>query len=360
MSSLVVEVCKIEKIEKHPNADRLSIATIKGWNCIVGLDQYKVGDLVVFCPPDSVIPDNIIEQYNLEYLKKGKRVRTVKLRGFISQGLVLDLPPLEKDTYWKEGANLAEYLGITKYEPPEPSFQQFKNPGSPTKKKKNLLFDKYTDIENVKNYNRVFQNGDMVIMTEKIHGTNFRVGKLERYSRTWWGKTKAFLFGKYEFVYGSHRVQISGNIRYKGFYGEDVYGKIAKKYNLAEIIPEGYILYGEIYGPGIQKNFEYGLKEIDVKFFDVKYEGRYLNYLEFVQFCRDRNLPIVPLLYSGAFDNNILKECTEGKSSVDIKTIKEGCVVKSQIEENDPRIGRKILKSINPEYDLIKDKTEHH
>ena len=84
MSSLIIEVCKIEKIEKHPNADRLSIVTIKGQQCIVSLEQYAQGDLVVFCPPDSLIPDDIIEKYNLVYLKNGKRIRTVKLRKFIS------------------------------------------------------------------------------------------------------------------------------------------------------------------------------------------------------------------------------------------------------------------------------------
>ena len=63
MSKLIVEVCKVDNIEKHPNADRLSIATIKGWNCIVGLNQYKPGDLVIFIPPDSIVPEDIIKKY---------------------------------------------------------------------------------------------------------------------------------------------------------------------------------------------------------------------------------------------------------------------------------------------------------
>ena len=69
MSSLIVEVCRVSDIVKHPNADRLSIVTVKGWNCIVGLDQYKKGDMVVFVPPDCILPESVIEKYKLDYLK---------------------------------------------------------------------------------------------------------------------------------------------------------------------------------------------------------------------------------------------------------------------------------------------------
>ena len=116
MSSLIVDVCKILKVEKHPNADKLSIATVKGWNCIIGLNQYKEGDLVIFCPPDSILPDDIIDKYNLEYVRKGGRIKTVKLRGFISQGLILDIP---ENKNWKEGKDVTKALGIIKYEPPQ-------------------------------------------------------------------------------------------------------------------------------------------------------------------------------------------------------------------------------------------------
>lgn len=365
MSKLIVEVCKIEKIEKHPNADRLSIATIKGWHCIVGLDQYKVGDLVVFCPPDSMIPDDIIEQYNLEYLKKGKRVRTVKLRGFISQGLVLDIP-LPMGSSWKEGLDVAIMMGITKYEPPAPKYQQFKGQKKSSKKKRNPLFDKYTDIENIKNYNRIFQEGDEVIITEKIHGTNFRAGRLPiSPGYGWIDKIKYFidkflLNKKYEFVYGSHNVQITYHANRNCFYGDDVYGKIANRYKLAEIIPKDYIIYGEIYGKGIQE-LTYGVEGLEVVFFDVKYKGKYLSYNEFWAFCTQFQLPMAPKLYEGPFSEKVLKECTEGDTTIyTANHIREGCVVKPAKEENNNRIGRKILKSINPEYLVNKKRTESH
>ena len=355
MSTLIVDVCKIINVENHPNADRLDLVTVKGWTCIVGRDNYKVGDLVIYCPPDSIIPENLIEEYKLEFLKKCGRVGTIKLRKCISQGLILNIP---EGKNWKEGKEVSKELGITKYEPPVERISL--NSGKqPTKKKRNPLFDKYTDIENIKNYNTVFKEGDDIVITEKIHGTNFRAGNLSRYKDNLWGKILSLLFGKYEFIYGSHNVQKTVTNIKMGFYGEDVYGRMAKKYNLKEIIPEDYIIYGEIYGKGIQE-LEYGMKDIDVMFFDVKYKGKYLDFGEAKEFFRIRNLRYVPILYYGKYSDAELKEHTEGNSTIALNQIREGCVVKSVKEEYTHTVGRKILKSINTEYLARKNRTEHH
>lgn len=360
MSSLIVEVCKINKIEKHPNADKLSIVTCKGWSCIVGLDQYREGDLVVFVPPDSIIPQNLIEKYELTYLKNGGRVGTAKLRGYISQGLILNLPEGKK---YKIGDDVANELNITKWQPPESKFNPTST-GKPTKKKQNPLFDKYTDIENIKNYNSVFKLEDKIVITEKIHGSNWRASNLPIYL----GKQNFFkriinmikvkFTDGYEFVYGSHNVQIISD-RQKTFYGEDVYGKVASKYNMKEVIPKDYIIYGEIYGKGIQ-DLTYGLNDIDLVIIDVKYKGKYLPYEEFKQFCFERNLPTAPVLYIGEYDNSLLEKYTNGKSILCPKQIREGCVIKDYYENNHQRIGRKILKSVSPDYLLRKNATEYH
>lgn len=352
MSSLIVEVCKIDEISKHPNADKLSIVGIKGWHCIVGLDEYKPGDLAVYIPPDSIVPEKMANDYKLEYLKKNGRVRTVKLRKCVSQGLVLPIP---EGKNWKEGKDVANHFGITKWEPPAASWQGPQ--GKPTKKKANPNFAKYTDIENVKNFQRVFQPGDMVVITEKIHGTNFRAGNLKRYTDSWWGKCKAYLFGSHEFVYGSHNIQLNHKFRKKTFYGEDVYGKIAKKYDLANILPKDHILYGEIYGANIQ-DLNYGKEEIDVVFFDMKVKDVYVNWRQFATFCKEMELPMVPILTAGVYLNGMLEEHTKGKSTMTDKHVREGCVVKSIDEAQHYRCGRKILKSINEDYLLRKGGTE--
>lgn len=424
MSSLIVSLSRITEIIPHPNADRLDIAKIKGWQCIVAKGQQKVGDLVVFIPPESIVPAKIIDALKLEYLRKNGRVGTVKLRGVISQGLVLltdqllhpelfdevnsDLQRLVlgkngKRQAFVEEDNLAEILGIKKYEPPEPDFginatkrenlislwQDYQtgelslrrfikkiffliyNSFQP-KKKLNPLFDKYTDIENIKHYNTVFSNKEIVIMTEKIHGTNFRAGNLPRYAtgslfRRIWQLILTITGKKYEFVYGSHTVQKTVNNRRAGFYQGDVYGHICEKYNLKNIIPQDYIIYGEIYGTNpfgnkapIQKNYDYGLKEsVDVLFFDVKYKGKYLSYKEAVRFFQQLNLPVVPLLYYGPFSEITVKTFTEGKSVIDPSLWREGTVIRPEVESLS-LCGRKILKSINPEYLLLKNNTEFH
>jgi RNA ligase (TIGR02306 family) len=359
MSSLVVEVCKVDDIIKHPNADKLSIVTIKGWNCIVGLDQYKVNDLVVFVPPDCIIPDNLIEKYNLEYLKHNGRTSTVKLRGYLSQGLVLDLP----EGKYKIGDDISNVLGITKWEPPVSNYS-IRGANQVSKKKLNPNFDKYTDIENIKNYSSVFKEGDYVVITEKIHGANSRFGNLEIVIN----KNQPILellqnlFSKYilkkthQFVYGSHNVQITNHSNRKSFYGEDVWGQIAKRYDLAKVIPKDYIVYAEIFGKGIQ-DLTYGLSIVDMLVFDIKYKDKYLPWGEILLLCKRWKLSTVPELYYGKYYPELLK-LTDGKSIICPSQIREGIVIKSSQEENDPKIGRKILKSVSTDYLIRKNGTE--
>jgi RNA ligase (TIGR02306 family) len=344
----------IDKVEHHPNADRLDVATIKGWECIVGRDEYETGDAVVYIPPDSVVPPELIEKYKLSYLRPNGRVGAVKLRGVVSQGLVLSLP---EGKVYEAGQDVAEELGITKWEPPKRQGGFNRGRRQPTKKKANPHFDRYTDIQNIRNFNTVFQEGEEVVITEKIHGTNFRAGKLPRWKSNLWGKIMAFLFGKFEFVYGSHNVQLLP-FRKKNFYGDDVYGRIARQLDLANRIPPGYIVYGEIYGPGIQ-DLTYGAKDLQVRFFDVKHNGEYLSWVEAERFFIGAGLESVPLVYQGEFSQKELDIQTGGKSVIEPTQIREGCVVRSAREV---RFGhmRKVLKSINPEYLIRKGGTEDH
>ncbi|OGZ02798.1 MAG: hypothetical protein A2390_02230, partial [Candidatus Liptonbacteria bacterium RIFOXYB1_FULL_36_10] len=297
----------------------------------------------------------------LEYLKHNGRTGTVKLRGVISQGLILDLP----EGKWKVGDDVSAVLGITKYEPPEPKFS-VRGANQTSKKKLNPAFDKYTDIENIKNYNDVFKIGDLVVVTEKIHGTNSRFGNLEiqtnknnpilyRLQKCF---EKRFLGRTHEFVYGSHNVQISFHTSRKNFYSEDVWGKVVSRYDLANRIPKDTIIYGEIYGDGIQ-DLTYGLKgDVDLVVFDVKRNGNYLDFEDAYTVTKELGLSFVPILYTGEYYDGILGKYTDGESSLSPNQIKEGCVIKSYVEENNLRLGRKILKSINSVYLTRKNGTE--
>lgn len=352
MSSHIVEVCKIDSITPHPNADKLDIAAIKGWHCIVGRSEYKAGDMVIFVPPDSVIPDSLIEERKLDYLKKGNRIRAVKLRGFVSQGLVLSLPLNEK---MREGEDVGNKLGIVKYEPPQRHMQGVSKTG---RKRSNPWFFKYTDIENIRHYNTVFKDGEDVIITEKIHGSNWRAAHLPRPKRNLWDWLLSKFFGEYEFVYGSHNVQLDDFKARRSFYKNNPYGKIMEMYQIARILPKDYTIYGEIYGKGIQ-DLTYGKEEVDLVVFDIRFKDAYLSDKVMRQFCKERGLPTVPLLWVGQFSPDIISQHTSGKSKICQTQIREGCVVRPFEESNDPRIGRKILKSISEDYLLRKEGTEY-
>jgi RNA ligase (TIGR02306 family) len=359
MSSLIVEAVKIKNIEPIAGADKIVLATVKGWNCVIQKDSYAVGDLVVFIPPDSILPEAMIEKHGLTYMKNGDRIRTVKLRGVISQGLILPLP----SGRFKEGDDLSKVLGITKWQPPEPKYSTGSG-NQVSKKKLNPLFDKYTEIENIKNYTDVFVEGDDVVITEKLHGYNARyrnleisngqgLGILERLSN-WY--QKYILKQTHQFVYGSHNVQITSFSNKSNFYGEDLWGSMAKKYNLKDI-PKGVIVYGEIVGEGVQ-DLTYGVKERELFVFDVKMEGKYLTWGEVKDFCDAYGLQIVPEIYFGRYYDGILDVYTQGKSVICPTQMREGIVIKMYDEGNDRKIGRKILKSVSGEYLARKNGSE--
>jgi len=363
MSQLIVEICKIKEVKSHPNADRLDIITVKGWNCIVSKNLYKVGDLVIYCPPDTIIPSNLIEQYKLEFLKKNGKVGNIKLRGELSQGLILDVPTYLPFPH--EGKDVAEFMGFKKYEQPEPEYS-IKTGQQQSKRKANPLFDKYTDIENIKNFDEILEDDEIVVITEKIHGCNARYANLPKSTNNifQWLVTK--LFGSHEFVYGSRTVQKKWTNIHKGFYKEDVWGKIAHKYKINEWLPKDYILYGEIYGKGIQ-DLTYGLNDIEFRIFDIKYKGKYLNndefevtFLEFIQLCEKSSNQIllkVPLLYWGKYNKNLLSLC-KSESIICPSQLREGCVIKPTHEREHYKLGRVILKVINPDYLTRKNGTE--
>src|SRR5262245_32891865 len=126
VSSLIIEVCRVEAVEKHPNADKMSICVVKGWRVCAGLEQFSPGDLCVYVPPDSVLPPELSDRLGVtKYLSPlpanndgirppGGRVRVARLRGEPSYGLIMGVD----DPTLTAGADVAARYGITKFEPP--------------------------------------------------------------------------------------------------------------------------------------------------------------------------------------------------------------------------------------------------
>jgi len=367
MSSLKVEVVEIDNIEDHPNADRLEIAKIAGWTCVVRKGEFKAGDKVVYIPIDAILsPDVETKLFPAESKVKlsRSRVKTIKLRGAISQGVVVSLSELDLAETLPVGTDVAGVLGITKYEPLEASQPNNTKGNVISPKKGNPAFHKYTDIENFKHYNQLFEPGEMVYVTEKLHGTSARYGWLPTVANTWWKKTKRFfgLLPRYEFCLGSRNVQLQDR-KYSGFYPTDVYSKIAKDLDLKyRLIYEGQNLsiYGEIVGGGIQKNYTYGLSPSEHEFYayDISINGKYLDPIAFRQICGCIGVKTVPLLYIGPYSQEKMKELCAGDSVIGGQKIREGIVIKP-IRETTCYIGRKVLKYLNDQY-LLSDPTDFH
>jgi Rnl2 family RNA ligase len=203
------------------------------------------------------------------------------------------------------------------------------------------------------------------VALEKIHGSNWRAGCLPIYTnhdnffKRMWSKFKSWYNDGYEFVYGSHNVQITHNNKNDGYYGKDIYGEVAKKYNMKKIIPKDYVVYGEVYGNGVQ-DLQYGLNDRDLVIFDVKYKNEFLPYKELKEFCQKRNLPMAPELYVGLWKPELIDKYISGMSKLCSDQIREGIIIKDYFESNHPRCVRKILKYKSEDYLLRKNGTEYH
>jgi len=369
MAKLIVEVCKIGNVDRHPNADRLDVAAVKGWNCIVGRNEFKTGDLCVYIPIDSILPE-WLEMFLFSGTKvklKRHRVRTIKLRGVVSQGLVVPVMKVFDVFNGKEGDDVADALQITKWEPPVKGIPMDLNNSRKALVHKHPDFHKYTHMNHINNY-PLMLIGSEVSITEKIHGTNFRCGWVPYVPRTFFAKLKKFFWPnskQWEFVFGSHNVQLQDGSK-KQFYEGNVYARIVNQLNLKTRLAgqTGRIFYGEIYGSGIQTGYDYGLRgtAIDVAFIDILdvAKNRYLGWGEFYSTIISLGLKVAPVLYRGPYNGGLLSTYGTGESVLSgTQLVREGIVIKADTEFNGHG-GRSILKYLNPDYLLKKDNSEWH
>lgn len=338
MSTLKVTVTRIKAMEAHPNADRLELARVLGWSCVVPKDKYAVGDLVVYIPVDAVLPVSLSDRLGVtRYLSNG-RVRAARLRGVVSYGLVM-----ANEGGWSEGEELQQRLEITKFEPPLRLSAGDVLPPHPR-------VTHYTNLENIKNHPDVLEDGEAVVVTEKVHGTNCIHALVREES------------GELVWMASSHR-----HLRRES--PESTYWKTfddKTRALLSEAI-EGHsvaLIYKEVYGAKIQ-NLSYGLTHqvADVAF-DVCVDGRYLDYSDFAALCERHGVPRAPVMYRGPFDAQKLDALINGP---DVRTvvgqgehILEGVVIKPERERWNAETGRTALKWITDVYALDKNATDFH
>jgi RNA ligase (TIGR02306 family) len=357
----------INEVKSIDGADNIELAIINGWNAITKKGEYKVDDLVIVATTDAVIPQELSDDMEVtSYLRKGGRVRTVKLRGVYSECLIIPMKYL-KDKGAKNipGTDLMETLGIFKYEPPVKQVQLAS--GRKIKYKDNPNFQVYYKFPNSKNVKGLFTEKDIVEITRKIHGTNARYGIVRKSSLSFMDKVKKFFrlggeWIEYEYVYGSHNVEKGSDSQ--GFYSTDVWRTIAEKYNIKEKLWEfvtnyykpsdigsGIIIYGEIYGAGIQKNYEYGLNELKFVGFDLVKNGKYVEVLSAKYKIKALDLPYVEVLYKGLWSQEIQDQYVFNNFIEGTKVPHEGIVVKHISGDR-----HKVAKVINPDYLIYGEK----
>lgn len=325
MSSVIVDVCRIDTIQPHSNADALEIAHVKGWQCVVRKGEFSAGDAVVYIPPDSVVPVELSDKLGVtKYLSKG-RVRCAKLRGEPSFGLVF-----RPNAGMNIGDNVTDHYGITKYVPPLKVSAGDAEADHP-------LFVKYTDIENMRNFPAVFNAGEAVVATEKIHGTNCRVGIVEG-----------------EWMAGSKEIRrkrpdddaMPSSTYWYPFTLECVRSlleALAAKHRQV-------ILFGEVYGK--VQSLKYGLpRSIGFAAFDLYLDGRYADYEVMKALCVAHGVVTVPVFAKFQFSLDAVRDVSSGKTMMNgAEHIREGVVVRPLVERHDPTVGRVVLKYLSDEY----------
>jgi RNA ligase (TIGR02306 family) len=387
MSSLIVKVSQINKVIPHSNPEvhSLDIAEVEGWQCLVKRGSFKTGDKAVYFPPDTLLPVAVSDELGVtNYLDKG-RIRTIKLKGEMSFGLVV--PP--RNPNWEVGTDVAAEYGATKYMPPTPS-EMLARSGKTSAKYSDMLADhplfwKYTDLENIKHYPGIIADGEEVIMTEKLHGCCHRLGivydedsekplvcvgsrntRRKPITKTIpvpkrpagiWNRCLDFI-DYFNNCFKWPTMQVDDLDKWK----QDWYFHVFVNYPsveqlLTDLYAEGHkqvILYGESYGP--VQSMHYG-SPTDLKFaaFDILVDGKYLDYNRFTEICGKYGIPICPIVYSGPYSIQKAKEMAAGNTLMGDTHIREGVVVKPVIERSSPRCGRVIFKVINDDYLLAKE-----
>lgn len=336
----------ISNLEKHLNAEKLLIATILGWNVVCNIsDNFKIGSKVVYFEIDSLLPSD--KKY-CEFMKDKKfHVKTVKLRGELSQGLALPLTILEEHNLssnpddYQEGQNLTELLGVTKYE--NDADEKMPNPNSGNGKKVGSFPDHYgfakTDEPRIQSSPKILENfkGKPFYATLKYDGTS---------------TTYCYDINKDEMFI------LSRNMR-RPYDKSDVYSKIYDIYNIESILKSEkgkYAIQGETYGPSIQKNL-LEVKELQFAVFNVfdMEEKKYLDLKDALAFCSKHKLPFVDIILKGdSFNLSIeeLKKLSKGNYK-NTKNPREGLVFRLMDSWNDKMI-RSSFKIINDDYLLNK------
>ncbi len=335
----------VNAVEPIPNADAIVRLRVLGWWVVAKRGEYKPGDKLIYCEIDSLLP----ERPEFEFLRAssfkpaiqdgeklvqpaGFRIKTVRLRGQVSQGICFPLAILPPDATTHEGDDVTDLLGILKYEPPTPVGMSGRvRGGFPG-------FLSKTDEIRVQVLESALERhrGKMFFMTEKLDGTSFtaflRDDQFGICSRNlWMDETDESNM----LVKVSQCLQLAARLR-----------AIRDRHGFQPAIQ------GELIGPGIQKN-KYGLNSVELRIFNLLNldTSQLVDHAVALEIVRAAGLESVPQLGTLALDHTVdqLVRLAEGASVLDSRVQREGIVLRPASEEFDIDIGGRLsFKAINP------------
>ncbi len=374
-------VIKLSKIESVPNSDFLEITTVmEEYPSILRKGEFKEGDLVAFFPFDTVCPDT--EQFNFlcggKYpvgsVPPGRRtIKSKKIRGTYSEGLLIKAPP-----GFKEGDSVVDYFGITKRVYDEEledlplDKRPMTGPSDNEKPPKTFSLSKY-DLESMAKYGYAFEDGEEVLITEKLEGENCSIvyaeDKLFVKSRNYWKRNGKPVY-RPRTVWGKVKQSLSNFIDYFKQIGKPSSPPVAYSHwweipirhdleNKLKNYPR-LVLQGELIGA--VKGWRYDCQIVDGKLqrefrvFDIydTISKKYLEWSDVETITNAIGLKTVPVLYCGPWKSDrSLHDLAEGKSTIGT-CVREGFVMRSIPESYHSKLGRRIIKLKGRDYKLIK------
>ncbi|WP_327182184.1 RNA ligase (ATP) [Streptomyces sp. NBC_01334] len=354
MSTLRV-TAEVLTVHEHPNADALELAQVGLYRAVVAKGAYRTGEAALYIPEQSVLPTGLVEELGLTGRLAGSRsdrVKAVRLRGELSQGIVCRpeaLADVDLALAAAEGTDFAERLGIVKWVPPIPPTMSGDVEAAP-----DLL--PWVDIENIQRYPGIFEPGEPVVLTEKLHGSACLLTYVADEERVH-VSSKGF---------GSKSLALTEdprNLYWRAVRGHGVPEAAAR---LAERLGARRIgVFAEVYGAGVQ-DLTYGADgrrdTLGYAVFDVSAEidgvVRWLDAAELL----DGELPLVPRLFEGPYDSERVLEIATGRETVSGRGLhlREGVVIRPAVERYSPVTGgRAIAKAVSGAYLTRKGGTEY-
>lgn len=316
MTEFRIEVVRVGPITKHPNADTLGLSKVYDYPTTVKLGDFQEGDKAVYLPIDAMVPT---DRPMFKFLEGHPRIKARKYRGIFSMGLLVKADPA-----WEIGQDVQKELGIIKWEPPEFTVGG-DNEHCP------FEFPHYTDIEGYRRWPDILQEGEEVVITEKIHGCNAR------------------------YTFHQDRVWAGSRTSTKRLDPTNLFWKAAIQTRLEEKLREipGIGVYGEVFGSNQDLKYDMPGGHHGFRVFDmVKIQtGAYLDWDEVVAISAKVGFEMVPILYRGPWSKTHL-ELANGNSTF-AKNVREGCVihpVKERMADFGGTVQRVIFKMIGQEY----------